>query len=256
MDYATFDFVGSVDGVEFPGGTAENYELQIGSKQFIPGFEDQMIGMKAGEVKDLDVKFPKNYQEKSLAGKKAVFKVTLHEVKVEKLPELTDEYVANLNLEGITTVKALKADKKAKIEAQKVISEKDRQVDEIINKILDNCVVEMPQTLINERINMLRAQYENQAKMYNIPFETFLGLIGTNAETFNAETEKQAKRQALFNVVFTKIVEVEKLSPSIEQVQAKAEEIAKAKNTDAQEVLKTSINQIFTDLAYTAEVEK
>ncbi|MBO5711812.1 MAG: trigger factor [Acholeplasmatales bacterium] len=255
MDYATFDFVGSVDGVEFPGGTAENYELQIGSKQFIPGFEDQMIGMKAGEVKDLDVKFPKNYQEKSLAGKKAVFKVTLHEVKVEKLPELTDEYVANLNLEGITTVKALKADKKAKIEAQKVISEKDRQVDEIINKILDNCVVEMPQTLINERINMLRAQYENQAKMYNIPFETFLGLIGTNAETFNAETEKQAKRQALFNVVFTKIVEVEKLSPSIEQVQAKAEEIAKAKNTDAQEVLKTSINQIFSDLAYTAVVE-
>ena len=219
MDYATFDFVGSVDGVEFPGGSAENYELQIGSKQFIPGFEDQMIGMKAGEVKDLDVKFPKNYQEKSLAGKKAVFKVTLHEVKVEKFPELTDEYVANLKLEGISTVKELKADKKAKIEAQKVVSEKDRQVNDIINTILDNCVVDMPKTLIDERINMLRAQYENQAKMYNIPFETFLGLIGTNPEQFNEEIEKQGKRQALFNVVFSKIVEVEKLSPSMEQVQ-------------------------------------
>ena len=134
-DYATFDFVGSVDGVEFEGGKAENYELQIGSGQFIPGFEDQMIGMAAGETKDLNVKFPKNYGQKDLAGKAAVFNVTVHEVKEEKLPELTDEYVANLNLEGITTVKQLKADKKAKIEAQKVISEKDRQVDEIINKI-------------------------------------------------------------------------------------------------------------------------
>ena len=100
MDYATFDFVGSVDGVEFPGGKADNYELQIGSGQFIPGFEDQMIGMKAEESKDIHVTFPQNYGEKSLAGKEAVFKVTVHEVKQEVFPELTDEYVAGLKLKG------------------------------------------------------------------------------------------------------------------------------------------------------------
>ena len=131
-DYAVFDFVGSVDGVEFEGGKAENYELQIGSGQFIPGFEDQMIGMKVGEEKDLDVKFPKNYQAEDLAGKKAVFHVTVHEVKTEVMPELTDDYVASLNVEGATNLKELKKIKKAELEAQKAVSEKDRQANEII----------------------------------------------------------------------------------------------------------------------------
>ncbi|MDE6584684.1 MAG: trigger factor, partial [Anaeroplasmataceae bacterium] len=248
-DTANFDFVGTVDGVEFPGGKAENYELVIGSGQFIPGFEDQMIGMKADEVKDIHVTFPENYQEKSLAGKAAVFKVTVHEVKQRVYPELTDEYVKEQKLEGIETVDAWKASKKNELEAAKVKSEKDRQVDEIINKILDNSVVDMPASLENERISQIRDQYVNQAKMYNIPFETFLGLMNITKEKFDEETEKQGKRQALFNVVVSKIIEVENLTPSKEDLEAKAAEDAKLRNSTKEAMLRANAQRYYSDIA-------
>ena len=254
-DYATFDFVGTVDGVEFDGGKAENYELQIGSGQFIPGFEDQMIGMKAEEVKDVNVTFPENYGAADLAGKAAVFKVTVHEVKVKKLPELNDEYVATLKIEGVNTVEELKANKKAEIEAKKAVSEKDRQVDELINKILDNAVVDMPESLIAERVNGIRAQYEQQAKMYNIPFETFLSLMGGNKEIFEQQTYAQGARQALFNVVATKLIEVENLAPTKEALEAKAEEDAKANGSTKEAMLQQNLNRYYSDLSYQALID-
>lgn len=254
-DTANFDFVGTVDGVEFPGGKAENYELEIGSGQFIPGFEDQMLGMKADEVKDVKVTFPENYGEKSLAGKPAVFKVTVHEVKQKVYPELTDEYVKEQKLENIDTVEAWKASKRTQLEASRVQSEKDRQVDEIINKILDNAVVDMPKSLEEERIAQIRAQYENQAKMYNIPFETFLGLLNITKEKFDEDTEKQGKRQALFNVVVSKIIEVENLTPTKEDLEAKAEEEAKLHNSTKEAMLKSNAQRYYSDIAYQRVVE-
>lgn len=254
-DYATFDFVGSVDGVEFPGGKADNYELQIGSKQFIPGFEDQMIGMKAEEVKDLHVTFPENYGEASLAGKEAVFKVTLHEVKEEQLPEFTDAYVADLKIDGVNTVEEFKAKKKAEIEEKKAVSEKDRQVDELINKVLDNAVVDMPQALIDEKVNAIRGQYEQQAKMYNIPFETFLGLMNITKEAFDQHTQEQGARQALFNVVATKIIEVEGLAPTKEQLEAKAAEDAKASGKTKEAMLQQNLNRYYSDLSYQSLIQ-
>ncbi len=254
-DYATFDFVGSVDGVEFPGGKADNYELQIGSGQFIPGFEDQMIGMKAQEVKDVNVTFPENYGEKSLAGKPAVFKVTLHEVKTMVYPEWTEEYIAGLKLENVHTLDELKASKKKELEEQKAKSEKDRQVDEIINKILDNAVVDMPVSLEQERIENIRKQYADQAKMYNIPFETFLGLMNITKEKFEEDTEKQGKRQALFNVVISKIIEVENLTPTKEALEARAEADAAARNSTKEEMMKNNLQRYYSDIAYTNVIE-
>jgi trigger factor len=254
-DYAAFDFVGTVDGVEFPGGKAENYELQIGSGQFIPGFEDQMIGLKAGETKDLKVTFPKDYQEATLAGMEAVFKVTVHEVTVEKFPRLTDEYIAGLKLEGVTTSEELKASKKAELEAKKATEEKDRQLNDIINYVLDNAKVDLPKTLVDEKVNQLKSQYEQQAKMYNIPFETFLGFMGTNLEAFNENMEKQGARQALFQVVAQKIIEVEKLTQSQEALEAKAEEEAKLHNSTKDKMLKTNVAKYYSDLAYKALVD-
>ncbi|MDE7106504.1 MAG: trigger factor [Anaeroplasmataceae bacterium] len=249
-DTANFDFVGTVDGVEFPGGKAENYELEIGSGQFIPGFEDQMLGMKADETKDVHVSFPENYGEKSLAGKPAVFKVTVHEVKTKIYPELTDAYVKEQKLKDIETVDAWKASKKAELEASKQRSEKDRQVDEIINKILDNAVVDMPKALEDERIAQVRGQYEQQAKMYNIPFETFLGLMNISKEKFDEDTAKQGKRQALFNVVVSKIIEVENLTPTKEDLEAKAEEDAKAHGGTKEAMLRANAQRYYSDIAY------
>ena len=254
-DYATFDFVGTVDGVEFPGGKAENYELQIGSGQFIPGFEDQMIGLKAGETKDLNVTFPENYNEASLAGKAAVFKVTVHDVKVEKFPRLTAEYVAGLKIEGVTTSEELKANKKTELEAKKATEEKDRQLNDIIEKILDSAKVDMPKTLIEEKVNQLKGQYEQQAKMYNIPFETFLGLMNVTKEVFEEETSKQGARQALFNVVVSKIIEVENLTPTKEQIEAKALEDANNSGKSKDVLLKENLNKYYSDLAYKALID-
>ena len=226
-DFATFDFVGSVDGVEFPGGKADNYELQIGSGQFIPGFEDQMIGMKAEEVKDINVTFPENYGEASLAGKAAVFKVTVHEIKEQKLPEFTDEYVKTLN-KDVNNYDELKAAKKAELEATKAQAEKDRQTNDLINKIIDNATVDMPKTLVDSRYNAMKSQYENQAKMYNIPFETFIQIMGSTLEQFEDITRKQAERQALFDVVAGAIIEAEKLVPTKEEIDAKVGDDKKA----------------------------
>ena len=222
-DYATFDFVGSIDGKEFEGGKADNYELQIGSGQFIPGFEDQMIGMKSEEVKDINVTFPENYGQKDLAGKPAVFKVTVHEIKQEKFPEFTDEYVQGLKIEGVTNLTELKAKKKAELEDAKKVSEKDRQVDELFNKILDNANVTLPKTLVEQRFQAIKAQYENQAKMYNIPFEMFLQyMMQATVEQFEDVARRNAERQALFDLVAGKIIEVENLVPTKEEIDAKA----------------------------------
>lgn len=254
-NFATFDFVGTVDGVEFPGGKAEGYELQIGSGQFIPGFEDQMIGMKKDEVKDITVTFPENYGEASLAGKEAVFKVTVHEVNVEVLPELTDEYVKSLNVEGVNTLDELKASKKKELAEKKAISEKDRQFNEIVNTILESANVDMPKTMIDERVEEIRGQYYNQAKMYNIPFDTFLSLMNVTKEAFEEETYKQGKNQALFSLLAGKIIEVENLTPTEETVKAKAEEDAQKSGSTAEEVLKANAMRYYNELAYQALVE-
>ena len=251
-DYVTFDFVGSVDGVEFPGGKADNYELQIGSGQFIPGFEDQMVGMKADEVKDLNVTFPEAYQEPTLAGKEAVFKVTVHKVEVEKFPKLTQDYVQSLKIEGVTNSEELKANKRAELEANKETQEKDRQVNDIINKLIDSAKVDMPQTLIDERVNQLRGQYEQQAKMYNIPFDTFLQLMNISKEKFEKDTLEQGTRQALFSVLANKIIEDEKLAPTKEQLEAKAEEEAKLHNSTKEKMLAQYGAKYFNDMAYKA----
>ena len=255
-DYATFDFVGSIDGKEFDGGKADNYELQIGSGQFIPGFEDQMIGMKSEEVKDINVTFPENYGQESLAGKPAVFKVTVHEIKQEKFPEFTDEYVKGLKIDGVSTLAELTAKKKSELEDAKKVSEKDRQADELINKILDAAKVDMPKTLVEQRYKSIRAQYENQAKMYNIPFEMFLQyMMQATVEQFEDIARRNASRQALFDVISSKIIEDEKLAPTKEEVEAKAEEEAKATKKDKDELLKSNYAVYFNNLAYTKLID-
>jgi len=249
-DYATFDFLGKVDGKEFDGGKAENYELQIGSGQFIPGFEDQMIGMKSEETKDVNVTFPENYGAKDLAGKAAVFTVTVHEVKVEKLPEFTDEYVKGLNVKDCNTLDELKAAKRKELEASKAVSEKDRQTNEIVNKLLDGTKVDMPASLPAARANQLRQQFEFQAKQYNIPFDTYLSLMQITKEDFDKRIMEQATRQALFDLVAAEIIEKENLVATEEQVNAKAEEIAKAQAKDVKAILDKQHEQLVNTITY------
>lgn len=215
---AKFDFKGYVNDEPFAGGEAKDYELKIGSNQFIPGFETQMVGMKEGETKDILVTFPKEYQAEDLAGKDAKFVVTIHNVYEEVLPELNDDFIKSLNIKDVNNKEELEAYEEKELKSRKEIAEKDRQTNEIINKILDNTVIDLPNILIDERVNAMRAQYENQAKRYNIPFDTFLSLMGTDKEKFDKEIYEQGKRNAIFSEVMSKIIEVEHLEPKEEAI--------------------------------------
>ena len=242
-DYAVFDFLGTVDGVPFEGGAAENYEMQIGSGQFIPGFEDQMIGMRKDEVKDVKVTFPENYTEE-LKGKDAVFKVTV----LPKL-ELNDEFVKSLNIENVNTVSELKETKKQELLAKKEQDETSRQIDEIVETILSNTKVDVPESLVLAGVNSFKSQYENQAKMYGIPFETFLQMMGVDLERFNQIAYANAYKQVLFTLVGSKIIEVENLAPTQEDIYKVAENEAKKSNMDVNEILKRDSEQIYSFLS-------
>jgi len=249
-DYATFDFVGKVDGKEFEGGKADNYELQIGSGQFIPGFEDQMIGMKAEETKDVNVKFPENYGAPNLAGKDATFTVTVHEIKEEKFPEINDEYVVNQKIENVKTVEELKALKKKELEDAKAISEKDRQTNEVCQYLVKNVVVDMPASLPAQKANELKQRFEMQAKQYNIPFETYLQLMNLTTEEFDKRINEQANDQVLFQLCAAEIIEAEKLAATKEQVEAKAKEVAEATKKKYEEVLKNNYYAYENQITY------
>lgn len=248
MDYAVFDFLGTVDGVPFEGGKAENYEMQIGSGQFIPGFEDQMIGMKKGETKDVNVTFPENYAE-PLNGKEAVFKVTVHEVKVMPKPELNDEFVKSLNIENVNTVEELKENKKQELLAKKEQDETSRQIDQIIEEILSNTKVDVPESLVTAGVNSFKAQYEKQAQMYGLPFETFLQMMGVDEEKFNQIAYVNAYKQVLFTLVGSKIIEVENLTPTKEEIEKIAQNEANKTNADVNEILKRDSEQIYSFLS-------
>ena len=249
-DFATFDFVGKVDGKEFEGGKADNYELQIGSGQFIPGFEDQMIGMKAEETKDVNVKFPENYGAPNLAGKDATFTVTVHEIKEEKFPEINDEYVVNQKIENVKTVEELKALKKKELEDAKAISEKDRQTNELCQYLIQNVVVDMPASLPAQKANELKQRFEMQAKQYNIPFETYLQLMNISKEEFEKRINEQATDQVLFQLCAAEIIETEKLTATKEQIEAKAKEVAEATKKKYDDVLKNNYYAYENQITY------
>ncbi len=217
-DIAVFDFLGSVDGVPFDGGAAENYELEIGSHQFIPGFEEQMVGMEANTEKDITVTFPENYGAANLAGKEAVFHITLHEVKAKNTPELTDELVVELKIEGVNTVAEFD-EHVIKTLTERKVNYNNRQIENtVIETVMNGASVDLPKSFIADRVKSLKGQVEAQAKQYNIPFEMFLQFSGVTVEQFEAQCNEEAVRQVKMELVLDKIAEVEGLLPTDEQI--------------------------------------
>lgn len=225
-DTAVFDFEGSVDGVPFDGGKADNYELKIGSGQFIPGFEDQMVGMASEEVRDINVTFPENYQAENLAGKAAVFKVTLHEIKEEVLPELTDDFVKELEIKEVETVDAYKADVLNKLTKQKTEASDNKLVSDIIAKVCEDAVADIPEALVEEEVNNYVRRVEEQAKMYGLTAEQLLSFQGTNVEGFKNQVRESASKKVLEEVVLYKVSEVENIEATDEEIEKKYAELA------------------------------
>jgi len=213
---AIFDFEGSVNGVPFEGGKAENYTLEIGSGNFIPGFEEQMIGMNVGEEKTISVKFPEEYHANDLAGKDADFKLNLHEIKKRVVPTLTDEFVAEeLEIENVKTVEQYKDFVKEVIEKEKTEASENKFVDDLTNKVLENAKVEIPQGLINDEVERQVKQVEAQAKAYGLTTELLLQYTGAGSlEEYKEAIKPGCEMQIKHRVVYLAIAKAEKIKVS------------------------------------------
>ena len=237
-DTVVMDFLGKVDGVAFEGGSAQNYELELSSGSFIPGFEDQLIGVKAGEHRDVNVTFPEQYTPE-LAGKAAVFGCDVHEVKARKLPELTDEFVKDLALEGVETVEALKESKKKELTENKANKEKREYLEKLYAEIAKASKIEIPQEMIDEQAESMKKDMENRMKQSGLTLEQYLQFVGQTMEQFEAKLKEDAKKDITNYFILEKIGEVEKLTLTdadvefeyaklADQYQMKIEDVKKA----------------------------
>jgi trigger factor len=237
-DTAIFDFEGFLDGVPFEGGKAENYSLEIGSNQFIPGFEEQMVGMNPGDVKDLNVTFPEKYQAENLAGKAVVFNVKLHEVKTKEVQELTDDFVKSLNREGVTTVEELKAATRKTLEDQKKAEAENTITEQVINTVLANATMDIPQEMVDEEVAQAKENVVNQAKQYGLELDMFLSLSGVNKEQFEAQLQDESLKRVKTTLVVEQIAKLEGFKATEEELVAKYDELAKRYNMPVEDIKK------------------
>lgn len=224
-DTAVFDFSGTVDGEKFEGGTSENYELVIGSNQFIPGFEEQMMGMSASDSKDVSVTFPADYHEKKLAGKAAIFAVKLHEIKQRVVPELTDDFVKDLNLEGIATIDEYKAYVKANIETRKHEQNVNKISNSAIDQATNNATFEVPEEMVKEEAERMRENANRQIKQYGVDFDTYLQYMGKTKDQYDKEIDAEALKTIRSQLVIEAIGKQEKITVTDAEIEAKYLEI-------------------------------
>jgi trigger factor len=251
-DTAVFDFSGSVDGEKFEGGTAENYELEIGSGQFIPGFEDQMVGMKAEEEKDVTVTFPEDYQQESLAGKEAVFAVKLHEIKERQVPELNEEFVKDLDIEDVNTVEEYKAHIRKELESQKEKQNENHVRESVITQATENAEFDIPQPMIEDETNRMVKQQESQIKQYGLDFKTYLQYMGKTEEAFREELKEQAKKNIGQQLVLSEIGDAENIEVTEEEINAKYDELQE--QYKSQNVTMEQIKQAIPESAVKSEI--
>ncbi|MCI8999373.1 MAG: trigger factor [Clostridia bacterium] len=223
-DITVIDFEGFVDGKPFEGGKAENHELTIGSNTFIPGFEDQMIGMKTEEEKDINVKFPEDYFSEELKGKDATFKVKLHEIKKKELPALDDEFAKDVS--EFDTLKELKKSIQDKLEEENKKKAKYETEDAVVKAVCDNVKLDIPSGMIETEIDNMTKEIEQRLMYQGMKLEQYLQMLGKTMEDFRKEYEEQATTSVKNRLVLEAIIKEEKIKPDNEKVEAKVKEMA------------------------------
>ena len=223
---AIIDFEGFKDGVAFDGGKGENYSLEIGSNTFIPGFEEQIIGMKAGEEKDINVSFPENYGVADLAGAPVVFKVKVNEVKEKKTRELDEEFFEDLAMDGVDSEKKLREEIKKTISAQKEIEVENKYVDDLLEAIGKNVEVDIPEEMVNEEIDRLMKRFEEQMRMQGISLDIYYQFTGSDEATLRSQMETEAFKNVLYRLMLEAIMKEEKIEVTDKEVDERVEELA------------------------------
>ena len=238
-DTAVIDFEGFKDGVPFEGGKAEKYSLELGSGSFIPGFEDQVAGMKAGEEKDVNVTFPEDYGAKDLAGAPVVFKVKVHEVQEKQVPVLDDEFAKDVS--EFDTLEAFKKDLADKVKARKETSAENMFKNALIQQVVENMEVEIPDAMVDYEADKLVNNYAQRVTSQGMPFEQYLAMMGMTMEQMKEQAKEQALHQVQSDLALGAIVEAEKIEISDEDVDAAIKRLAEQYGMTEEQV-KSALN--------------
>ena len=235
-DIVTIDFEGFTDGKPFEGGKAENHDLTIGSKTFVPGFEDQIIGMKIGEEKDIKVTFPKDYFSKDLAGKEATFHVVLHGIKEKQLPAIDDEFAKDVS--EFDTLKELKDSIKEKMEKENEERAKHETEDAAIDEVCKNTNIDIPGGMIDLEIDNIMQNLDQRLSYQGLNLEQYLKMMGKSEADFRKDYKEQAERNVKTRLVLEQIVKDEKIKEDEKYIKEKIEEMAKQYNRKVEDLEK------------------
>ncbi len=249
-DTVVIDFTGSVDGKEFEGGKAENYSLELGSGQFIPGFEDQLVGAKAESEVDVKVKFPEQYVAE-LAGKDAIFKVKVHEVKSKVIPELNEDLIKELNIPEVKDVEGLRKHQKAHIAAHKEEHATGHLLDQIIAKVVEGAKIELAEEIVEEEIEGMKKNLENQMSQRGLTMEQYLQITGLTEKTLHDQLKADAEKNLRAILCMEKIAVLENISVSEKDVEDEFAKIAAQYNMPVEqvkEILGKDIRRFVSDL--------
>lgn len=237
-DTAIIDFEGFKDGVAFEGGKGENYSLVIGSGTFIPGFEEQLIGMKKGEEKEINITFPEDYHAEELKGQPVVFKVKVNEIKETKLPEFDKDFFEDLGMEGIDSKEALENQLKENIQAHKEHHAEDHFMDEILDKAVANMEVDIPDAMVADELDRMVRQYEENLKMQGITLEQFYQFTNSDETALKEQMKEEALKRVSSRLLLEEIVKAEKIEVTEEDTEKEADSLAEKYSMKKEEFLK------------------
>lgn len=231
---AVIDFEGFKDGIAFEGGKGENFELQIGSGQFIPGFEEKLIGHNAGEEFDIDVTFPEDYGAEELKGQPAVFKVKINEIKIKELPEVDDEFVKDVS--EFDTLEEFRKDVEAKILDKKTNMAESKFENELIDQLIEGLKAEIPEVMYERRIDENIQDFDQRLQMQGLNVNSYLQYTGMEVGAFRDGFREQAERQVKVRLALEKIAQLENIAPTDEEVAEEIEKMAKAYGVEVERI--------------------
>ena len=225
-DIAVINFEGFIDGKAFEGGKGENYSLKIGSGTFIPGFEEELIGLSKGDEKDVVVTFPKDYHAEDLKGKKATFKVKVLEVKEVSIPELDDDFFADLGMEGITNEEQLKAQISENIMARKEMESENKYFDDLLEAAAKNTKVDVPEAMINDELDRMLKEYEQNLKMQGITLQQFYQFTNSNEDALKDRMREEALKRVTYRLMLEEIAKEEKIEITDEEAKEEVKKLS------------------------------
>lgn len=234
QDTAVIDFEGFVDGKEFEGGKGENFSLSLGSGQFIPGFEDQVVGHHTGDTFDVTVTFPEDYHAEDLKGKEAVFKVTVHEIKAKELPEFDDEFVKDVS--DFDTIADYREDLKKKLTESREKAADDEVENALIDALIEKLQADIPEAMFKNQAEESVREFEYRLRSQGIDFDMYAKYTGMDRDAIRASVRPQAERQVKIRLALEKIAELENLKPTEEELAAQYEKMAKAYEMEADKI--------------------